>query len=178
MHFSCCTLLLLHTWITFTDNNHSNLQQQQQQPPSLLCTVYLYLLCTLCMQCSQFLCMLTPRRYPPPLECSIWSSSWLFSFSVGSPRMSIITVCYPEIRQPLWQFETLRLLCDNRTHFLCFNYRPQFPSICQSLLRIVFLHLDKAWRLFISSSDHTVVSSNSLADVINGFWQFHCIVHQ
>ena len=30
--------------------------------------------------------------------------------------------------QLLWWFETLRLLCDNRTHFLCFNYRPQFPS--------------------------------------------------
>jgi hypothetical protein len=32
--------------------------------------------------------------------------------------------------------------------------------------------LDEAWRLFISSGDHTEVSSNSLADVINGFWQF------
>jgi hypothetical protein len=29
--------------------------------------------------------------------------------------------------------------------------------------------LDEAWRLFISSGDHTEVSSNSLAETINGF---------
>jgi hypothetical protein len=55
-------------------------------------------------------------------------------------HVSSITVCYPEIPQALWQFETLRLFCDNRTHFLYFSYRPQFPFICQFLLRIVFLH--------------------------------------
>ena len=31
VQFSCCTLLLLHTWITFTNYNHNKLQQQQQQ---------------------------------------------------------------------------------------------------------------------------------------------------
>jgi hypothetical protein len=67
------------------------------------------------MQCSQCLCMLTPRRYPPPLECSVWSSSWFFSFSGGSPRVSSITVCYTEIPQSLWQFKTLCLLWDSQT---------------------------------------------------------------
>jgi hypothetical protein len=38
--------------------------------------------------------------------------------------------------------------------------------------------LDEAWRLFISSGDHTEVSSNSLADVITGFWQFYYVVLQ
>ena len=95
---------------------------------SLLCTMYLWLLCTLCMQCSPCLCMHTLHRYPPPLKFSVWSSSWLFSFSGGSPHVSSITVCYSEIPQPLWQFETLRLLCDSRTHLLCFSYRPQCPS--------------------------------------------------
>jgi hypothetical protein len=38
--------------------------------------------------------------------------------------------------------------------------------------------LDEAWRLFISSGDHTEVSSNSLADVINGFWQFYYVMLQ
>jgi hypothetical protein len=43
-----------------------------------------------------------------------------------------ITVCYTEIPQPLWQFETLRLLCDSRAHLLCSSYRPQCSSSCQS----------------------------------------------
>jgi hypothetical protein len=43
-----------------------------------------------------------------------------------------ITVCYTKIPQPLWQFETLRHLCDSRAHLLCFSYRPQCSSSCQS----------------------------------------------
>jgi hypothetical protein len=43
-----------------------------------------------------------------------------------------ITVCCTEIPQLLWQFETLRLLCDSRAHLLCSTYRPQCSSSCQS----------------------------------------------
>jgi glucose uptake protein GlcU len=45
--FNCCTLILLHTSITFTSNNHTNLQQQQQQLLlfSVLC---IYIFCAPC----------------------------------------------------------------------------------------------------------------------------------
>jgi hypothetical protein len=74
--FLFCGIQLLHS----DPSSHLNYlyKQQSHQPPtttttttpSLLCTVYLYLLCTLCMQCSPFLCMLQPRQSSPPLKCS------------------------------------------------------------------------------------------------------------
>ena len=126
------------------------------------------------MQCSQCLCMLTPRRYPPPLECYVWSSSWLFNFSGGSPCVSSITVCYTDIPRPLWKFETLFLLCDNWTHLLYFSYRPQ----CSSAVNRLHEHLHPSQRLFTSSVSHPVVSSSPLTEPINSFWQLQCIVLQ
>jgi hypothetical protein len=88
--------------------------------------------------------------------------------------VSSITVCYTEIPQPLWQFETLRLLCDSRTHLLCFSYRPQ----CSSAVNRLHEHLHPSQRLFTSSVSHPEVSSSPLAEPISGFWQLHCIVLQ
>jgi hypothetical protein len=77
---------------------------------------------------------------------------WWFSHAFN------ITVCCTEILQPLWQFETLRLLCDSRAHLLFFSYRLQRSSICQSLLRIVFLH----WTKLGESSSPLAITLKSL----------------
>jgi hypothetical protein len=50
------------TTTTAISNSNSN--------TSLLCTVYIYLMCILCMQYSPFFCMLIPRQSPPHLKCS------------------------------------------------------------------------------------------------------------
>jgi hypothetical protein len=47
--------------------------------------------------------------------------------------------------------ETLRLLCYSRAHFLCFSYRLQPSSSCQSPLLPIFIPLEYSQRLFISS---------------------------
>ena len=83
--------------------------------------------------------------------------------------MSSITVCYTEIPQSLWQFETLRLLCDSRTHLLCFSYRPQ----CSSAVNRLHWHLHPSQRLLTTSASHPVVSSSPLAEPISGFWKLH-----
>jgi hypothetical protein len=69
-----------------------------------------------------------------------------------------ITVCCTEIPQPLWQFETLRLLCDSRAHLLCFNYRLQCSSVYQYLLIIVVLH----WTKLGDSSSPLAITQRSL----------------
>jgi len=166
--FSCCTLILLHTWITFTNNNHSKLQQQQQ--PHLFSVPCIYSFCASCA-CNIF------HSY----ACSYCTNllHLLSSLRDHHRNSSASLAIFPRV-QHHWMLcwdssaslavETLRLLCDSRADLLCFSYRLPHSSICQSLLRIVLLHLDEAWRFFISSGDHTGVSSNSLADTINGFW--------
>jgi hypothetical protein len=77
---------------------------------------------------------------------------WHFSHTFN------ITVCCTEIPRPLWQFETLRLLCESPAHLLCFSYRLQCSSICQSLLRIVFLH----WMKLGDSSSPLEITQRSL----------------
>jgi hypothetical protein len=85
----------------------------------------------------------------------LWPFSHAFNF----------TVCYTEIPQPLWQFETLRLLCESRTHLLYFSYRPQ----CSSIFNRLHEHLHPSQSLFTSSVSHPEVSSHPLVETINGF---------
>jgi hypothetical protein len=73
--------------------------------------------------------------------------------------------------------ETLRLLCYSRAHPLCFSYRLQRSSICQSLLRIVFLH----WTKLGDSSSPLAITQRSLRilwqtpSMVSGSFTVSCI---
>jgi hypothetical protein len=113
--------LLVHTSILLHNDN-----------PSLFFVLHSYSLCCLCAcnirsasacsLCAKFLHNLSALS-----DHHRDSSASLVIYHSFS-----ITVCYIEIPQPLWQFETLGLLCDSRAHLLCFSYRLQHLSICQS----------------------------------------------
>ena len=59
--------------------------------------------------------------------------------------------------------ETLHILCYSRAHPFCFSYRLQRSSICQSPLRIVFIH----WKKLGDSSSPLAITHKSLRI----FWQ-------
>jgi hypothetical protein len=79
-----------------------------------------------------------------------------------------ITGCHAEIPQPLWQSRLFvfsgiveLILSASVTNF---NAHPLVSPSKNHLHS-----LEEAWRLFSSSGDHTKVSSNLLAETINGF---------
>jgi hypothetical protein len=92
---------------------------------------------------------------------------WRFSHAFS------ITGCHAEIPQPLWQSRLFvfsgiveLILSASVTNFNA------HPLVSPSKNR---LHsLEEAWRPFSSSGDHTEVSSNPLAETINGFQQLDC----
>ena len=84
-----------------------------------------------------------------------------------------ITGCHAEIPQPLWQLRLFvfsgiveLILSASVTNFNA------HPLVSPSKNR---LHsLEKYWRPFNSSGNHTEVSLNPLAETINGFQQLDC----
>jgi len=172
--FSPALYLLVHPWILFHSDNNDSLSNNN---PSLLCTIYISLLCILCMQYSPFLCMLIPSQSLPPLECSGWSSSYLFIFTGSFPTCSTSLDVMLRFLSLSGSWDSSSSLWQSSSPSL-FQLQASMPIQLSIPSKNSLPSLEEAWRLFISSNDHTEVSSNSLADVINGFWQFHCVVHQ
>jgi hypothetical protein len=131
--FLFCPIQLLHSPPS-SHMNHLHQQQPQQTPNSdsnrfsSLCRVYIAYVHLLHAIFAILHAHTTPISSTSQVLCVIIITTlrllWQFKRAFG------ITGCYTEIPQPLWQFETLRLLCDSRTHLLCFSYRPQCPSNC------------------------------------------------
>jgi hypothetical protein len=142
VHFCCCAL---------PPSSHL---KHTQQPPFLLCSTFLYSLCTFCMRSPSCSCILYRLQSPPhrgvfstllfhsyPISC-VPHSLTLFCISCSFrvlcliimvtlqllcqfPHASIITGCYLEIPQLLWQ---LRLFVFSVIDELILWQKPSFVS--------------------------------------------------
>jgi hypothetical protein len=155
---ACLHQCLLHTSITFCSSSFYALWAISLQctiprlcssTPAFFLIVHTSILlhsdnpCHLFFSHSSSLCCLCACNIHNASACSLRAKflhnlSALFDHHCDSSASLVvfhsfsITVCYTDIPQPLWQFETLCLLCDSRAHLLYSSYRPQCSSSCQS----------------------------------------------
>jgi hypothetical protein len=102
------------------------------------------------------------------VECSTCSLWKLFSFSICSCHLSIITGCHNQIPSPHHQLRFF-IFCYSRAQLFYCSYRLQCSSSCQSPPRTVFVLLPDPLRLLTFSFNHMEVSLSPLAETISGF---------
>jgi hypothetical protein len=161
VHFSCCTP---------PPSSHMHHSQHNNNPISSLFHI---LILPVHLVHSLYAVVLHGLH----VECSACSSWQLFSFSVCSTHLSIITGCHTEIPSHHQQSRFF-IFCSSRAQLsVAVNGSNALPAV-NRLHEQSFLLLADAFRLFTSSVNHTKVSSSPLAETISGFWQLHCDVQQ